>query len=169
MTRVYGIAPNLLEVVPHGVPSLPLVAPDTIKPSLRLAPGPVALSFGLLGLGKGYEPVIEAMPSVIEANPAARYVVLGATHPELIRHEGGGQARRARAVHRRARRRHAGDPELEVERPHVKTQAILETAQALVAGDKGLLAMDESTPTCNSGLPLWGFPRRRRPGAPIAS
>jgi fructose-bisphosphate aldolase class I len=31
----------------------------------------------------------------------------------------------------------------------VKAQAILETAQALVAGDKGLLAMDESTPTCN--------------------
>jgi glycosyltransferase involved in cell wall biosynthesis len=77
LTRVYGIAPNLLEVVPHGVPSLPLVAPDTIKPSLRLAPGPVILSFGLLGPGKGYETVIEAMPSVIEANPAARYVVLG--------------------------------------------------------------------------------------------
>ena len=34
-------------------------------------------------------------------------------------------------------------------RPYVKAQAILETAQALVAGDKGLLAMDESTPTCN--------------------
>ena len=31
----------------------------------------------------------------------------------------------------------------------MKAQAILETAQALVAGDKGLLAMDESTPTCN--------------------
>src|SRR5664279_2384845 len=61
----------------------------------------------------------------------------------------GGQARRARPVHRRARRRHAGDPELEVGRPYVKAQAILETAQALVAGDKGLLAMDESTPTCN--------------------
>lgn len=31
----------------------------------------------------------------------------------------------------------------------MKAQAILETAQALVTGDKGLLAMDESTPTCN--------------------
>ena len=88
LTRVYGIAPNRLDVVPHGVPSLPLVAPDTIKPSLGLAPGPVILSFGLLGPGKGYETVIEAMPSVIEADPAARYVVLGATHPELLRREG---------------------------------------------------------------------------------
>jgi glycosyltransferase involved in cell wall biosynthesis len=88
LTRVYGIAPNRLDVVPHGVPSLPLVAPDTIKPSLGLAPGPVILSFGLLGPGKGYETVIEAMPSVVDADPAARYVVLGATHPELLRREG---------------------------------------------------------------------------------
>ena len=88
LTRVYGIAPNRLDAVPHGVPSLPLVAPDTIKPSLGLAPGPVILSFGLLGPGKGYETVIEAMTSVIQADPAARYVVLGATHPELLRSEG---------------------------------------------------------------------------------
>ena len=88
LTRAYGIAPNRLDVVPHGVPSLPLVEPDTIKPALGLAPGPVILSFGLLGPGKGYETVIEAMPSVIEADPAARYVVLGATHPELLRREG---------------------------------------------------------------------------------
>jgi glycosyltransferase involved in cell wall biosynthesis len=72
LTRVYGIAPNRLDVVPHGVPSLPLVAPDTIKPGLGLAPGPVILSFGLLGPGKGYETVIEAMPSVIDVDPAAR-------------------------------------------------------------------------------------------------
>jgi glycosyltransferase involved in cell wall biosynthesis len=88
LTRVYGIAPNRLDVVPHGVPSLPLVAPDTIKPSLGLAPGAVILSFGLLGPGKGYETVIEAMPSVVAADPSARYVVLGATHPELLRREG---------------------------------------------------------------------------------
>ncbi|MGZ4274545.1 MAG: glycosyltransferase [Solirubrobacteraceae bacterium] len=46
------------------------------------------LSFGLLGHGKGYEVAIEAMPTVVAAIPSARYVVLGATHPELLRHEG---------------------------------------------------------------------------------
>jgi glycosyltransferase involved in cell wall biosynthesis len=88
LTRVYGIAPSRLDIVPHGVPDLPLVAPDAIKPRLGLAPGPVILSFGLLGPGKGYETVIEAMPSVIEADSSARYIVLGATHPELLRREG---------------------------------------------------------------------------------
>ena len=41
----------------------------------------------------------------------------------------------------------------------MKTQAILETAQALVAGDKGLLAMDESTPTCNRRFAALGIPQ----------
>jgi fructose-bisphosphate aldolase class I len=41
----------------------------------------------------------------------------------------------------------------------MKALAILETAQALVAGDKGLLAMDESTPTCNRRFAALGIPR----------
>ena len=46
---------------------------------------------------------------------------------------------------------------------------LIDTAKALVADDKGLLAMDESNPTCNNDLPGWGFPRPRRSGAPIGS
>ena len=41
----------------------------------------------------------------------------------------------------------------------MKTQAILETAQALVAGDKGLLAMDESVPTCDRRFAALGIPQ----------
>ncbi len=88
LSRVYGVDPYLVDVVPHGVPSLPLVAPDSVKPKLGMGPGPMILSFGLLGPGKGYESAIEAMPSVIEVDPTAYYVILGATHPELLRREG---------------------------------------------------------------------------------
>jgi fructose-bisphosphate aldolase class I len=41
----------------------------------------------------------------------------------------------------------------------MKTLAILETAKALVAGDKGLLAMDESVPTCNRRFAALGIPQ----------
>ena len=88
LTRAYGVDPRRLDVIPHGVPSLPLQSPDSVKPRLGLNSDPVVLSFGLLGPGKGYETVIEAMPQVVEAVPNARYVVLGATHPDLLRHEG---------------------------------------------------------------------------------
>ncbi len=88
LEEAYGIDPARIDVIPHGVPDLPLVDPDTVKPSLGLEGRRVILSFGLLGPGKGYEHAIAAMPEVVAAVPDVRYVILGATHPDLIRREG---------------------------------------------------------------------------------
>jgi glycosyltransferase involved in cell wall biosynthesis len=88
LSSVYGVDPSIVDIVPHGVPNLPFVEPATVKPRLGLEAGPMILSFGLLGPGKGYESVIEAMPAVIRADPTAYYVILGATHPELLRRDG---------------------------------------------------------------------------------
>ena len=55
------------------------------------------LSFGLLGPGKGYESAIAAMPAVVEAIPSAVYVILGATHPDLLLREGEAYRRRLEA------------------------------------------------------------------------
>ncbi len=41
----------------------------------------------------------------------------------------------------------------------MNTQALIGTARALVAGDKGLLAMDESNPTCNKRFARLGIPQ----------
>src|SRR5665811_551869 len=41
----------------------------------------------------------------------------------------------------------------------MKTQQLIDTARTLVAGDKGLLAMDESTPTCNKRFARLGIPQ----------
>jgi glycosyltransferase involved in cell wall biosynthesis len=97
LVKAYGVDPKSIEVVPHGVPDLPLLEPDSIKPRLGLPVVPIIFSFGLLGPGKGYETAIEAMPEVIEAVPTARYVVLGATHPDLLRREGEAYRRRLEA------------------------------------------------------------------------
>ncbi len=84
----YGADPARVKVIPHGVPDLPFVDPALGKPSLGHQGHQVLLSFGLLGPGKGYETVIEAMPAVVRAIPEARYVIVGATHPDLLRREG---------------------------------------------------------------------------------
>ncbi len=94
--KAYGIEEGRVEVIPHGVPNLPLVDADSIKPRLGLEGHQVILSFGLLGPGKGYEAAIAAMPAVVAAHPNALYVVLGATHPELLAREG--EAYRERLV-----------------------------------------------------------------------
>jgi fructose-bisphosphate aldolase class I len=41
----------------------------------------------------------------------------------------------------------------------MSSQMLRDTAQALVARDKGLLAMDESTPTCNKRFASLGIPQ----------
>ena len=43
--------------------------------------------------------------------------------------------------------------------PQVTAQGLIDTARALVADDKGLLAMDESTPTCNRRFARLGIPQ----------
>jgi glycosyltransferase involved in cell wall biosynthesis len=88
LTDVYDIDPDQVRVIRHGVPDLPLVDPDVTKPELGLAGREVILSFGLLGPGKGYEQVIEAMDRVRVARPRSLFVILGATHPDLVRREG---------------------------------------------------------------------------------
>jgi glycosyltransferase involved in cell wall biosynthesis len=75
---------------------LPLVDPESVKASLGVEGKDVILSFGLLGPGKGYENALEALPAVVAAHPTACYVIVGATHPDLLRTEG--EAYRQRLV-----------------------------------------------------------------------
>ena len=48
----------------------------------------VILTFGLLSPNKGIETILDAMPDIINSCPNAVYVILGATHPNLVRHQG---------------------------------------------------------------------------------
>ena len=88
LSSIYDVDPTKVRVVPHGVPDLPFVDPETVKPLVGLAGRPAVLSFGLLSPGKGFELAIRAMAAVVREVPSACYVILGATHPELLRREG---------------------------------------------------------------------------------
>jgi fructose-bisphosphate aldolase, class I len=46
-----------------------------------------------------------------------------------------------------------------MEQPKMNMQELIDTARTLVAGDKGLLAMDESNPTCNKRFARLGIPQ----------
>jgi glycosyltransferase involved in cell wall biosynthesis len=88
LTAAYGVDPVRVEIIPHGVADLPLVRSESVKPSVGLAGRRVILSFGLLGPGKGYELALEALPAVAAAYPDVCYVIVGATHPDMVRREG---------------------------------------------------------------------------------
>lgn len=88
LERVYGASPKAISVIPHGVPDRPFAEPDAFKARFGWDGKRVILTFGLLAPGKGIETIVEAMPAVVEKNPDAMYIVLGATHPNLVAHEG---------------------------------------------------------------------------------
>ncbi len=84
----YGVRADKIEVIAHGIPDFDFVEPDSAKEKLGFAGRTVILTFGLLSPNKGIEVMIDAMPAILESRPDAVYVVLGATHPNLVRTEG---------------------------------------------------------------------------------
>ena len=88
LVRVYGANPKAIMMIPHGVPDRALIDPDTMKARFGWEGRKTLLTFGLLAPNKGIESVISAMPAVVAANPDALYIVLGATHPNVVAHEG---------------------------------------------------------------------------------
>jgi len=88
LRAVYGVPDDRIAVIPHGVPDRPYVEPDAIKPRFGFEGRDVILTFGLLAPDKGIEGMIEALPAIVANHPRALYVVLGATHPNLVRQQG---------------------------------------------------------------------------------
>ncbi|WP_395646461.1 glycosyltransferase family 4 protein [Terricaulis sp.] len=88
LMRAYGVPVSKIEVIPHGAPDRPLIDTAEMKPRFDMAGRDVLLTFGLLSPGKGIEDAIRAMPRVVETSPNALYVILGATHPSLVKREG---------------------------------------------------------------------------------
>ncbi len=84
----YGVPAHKIEVIPHGIPDCPLVTPEAAKQARGFAGRQVLLTFGLLSPNKGIEVMIDAMPAILKNRPGCVYVVLGATHPTLVRREG---------------------------------------------------------------------------------
>jgi glycosyltransferase involved in cell wall biosynthesis len=85
---VHDVPVSKIEVIPHGIADFPFLETHQAKAKLGFGGKTVILTFGLLSPSKGIESVINAMPAIIKSCPTAVYVVLGATHPNLLRHQG---------------------------------------------------------------------------------
>lgn len=88
LLATYGVPPDKIEVIAHGIPDFAFVEPEAAKFKLGFSGRTVILTFGLLSPNKGIEVMIDAMPLILASRPDASYVVLGATHPNLIRDRG---------------------------------------------------------------------------------
>lgn len=88
LIRDWNFPVEKIVVIPHGIPDLPFRSADLKKHLFDLEGHKVAVTFGLLSPGKGIENMIAALPGLVKDHPDFIYVVLGATHPNLVAYEG---------------------------------------------------------------------------------
>lgn len=106
LQAVYGVPPEKISVIPHGIPDIPFVDPNYYKDQYGVEGRKVILTFGLLSPNKGLETVIDALPAVVRRHPEVVYIVLGATHPNVKKENG--EAYRM-SLQRRAKELGVGD------------------------------------------------------------
>ena len=72
----------------HGIPDTPFLDSSFNKDKFGVEGKKVLLTFGLLSPNKGIENVLQALPAVIKKHPDAVYIILGATHPHILKFHG---------------------------------------------------------------------------------
>ncbi|MCY2933415.1 MAG: glycosyltransferase family 4 protein [Planctomycetota bacterium] len=85
---IYEVPESKIDVIAHGIPDVPFVDPNQYKDQFDVAGRMVGLTFGLLSPNKGIEQMLRAIPAILEKFPNFAYIVLGATHPDLVRDQG---------------------------------------------------------------------------------
>jgi glycosyltransferase involved in cell wall biosynthesis len=85
---IYGVPRNKIELIPHGIPHLPFGDSSYYKEKLGIGGRETILTFGLLSENKGIEVMLKALPRIVKSHPSILYILLGTTHPEVLRREG---------------------------------------------------------------------------------
>lgn len=87
LTSIYNIEREKIVFIDHGVPDIQFNQLQS-KEEFNLGNKKVLLTFGFIGRNKGIETVIKALPKVIDKYPDVLYMVLGKTHPNVLRYSG---------------------------------------------------------------------------------
>jgi glycosyltransferase involved in cell wall biosynthesis len=88
LTTIYDIPAEKIQIIEHGVPDLEAPAENPVLNISSFKNKKVLLTFGLLSRNKGLEVVIKALPKIVAKHPDAMYVILGNTHPGVVKHSG---------------------------------------------------------------------------------
>jgi glycosyltransferase involved in cell wall biosynthesis len=85
---IYGVSGKKVELIAHGIPDLPFVDSNYYKHKFGMEGRKTILTFGLLNKNKGIEVMLKAMPAIIKAEPTVVYIILGMTHPLVLKQDG---------------------------------------------------------------------------------
>lgn len=81
----YLVNPAKIHIIHHGVPNFSFGPTDSFKKKLSIGNYPMLMVSGLIGPGKGFEYVIQAMPKIIQSAPGAKLYIVGKLHPGVAK------------------------------------------------------------------------------------
>jgi glycosyltransferase involved in cell wall biosynthesis len=81
----YQTSEEKIKIIAHGTH---LIKPLNLKESIPFKGKTVLSTFGLISEGKGFETALDALPKIIAKFPDVLYLIIGKTHPEVIKKEG---------------------------------------------------------------------------------
>ncbi|MDA3905509.1 MAG: glycosyltransferase family 4 protein [Bacteroidales bacterium] len=84
----HNIRKEKISVIHHGAPVFKTFDRINAKKAKGWSNYTILMTFGLIGRSKGLETAIRSLPEVCKIYPNIRYVILGRTHPHIIKHEG---------------------------------------------------------------------------------
>jgi rhamnogalacturonyl hydrolase YesR len=84
----YSVPPEKITVIAHGTHLVPHLGKRFLKSKYGYKGRKVLTTFGLLSSGKSLETTLDALPAIIKACPEVLFLIIGKTHPEVVKSEG---------------------------------------------------------------------------------
>lgn len=84
----YQIDADKITIIPHGTHLVSQVDKDSLKKKYGFPDRKILSTFGLLSPGKSIETTLNALPAIIEKNPSVLFLIIGETHPTIVRNNG---------------------------------------------------------------------------------
>lgn len=88
LMEYYGCPSTKITIIPHGTHLLSLKSADKLKLKFGFSGRKTLATFGLLSSGKSIETALNSIAKIKELHPEILYLIIGKTHPEIIKNEG---------------------------------------------------------------------------------
>lgn len=89
LVKTYQVSRSKVEMIPLGTPNFSFITDNSdLKVKLGLKNKIVMSSINLVSKGKGFEHAIQALPGVVKKFPNFIYLIIGQTHPVVLKREG---------------------------------------------------------------------------------
>ncbi len=88
LIKDYNLPKDKISVIAHGTHLVPHLNKSILKKKYEVEGRKILTTFGLLSSGKSIETTINALPAIVKTNPDVLFLIIGKTHPEVIKEEG---------------------------------------------------------------------------------